>query len=375
MKPSVIHHNMAPGRRDPLALAAADVDESLLRTLPLLGIGLPAAKVRGMIQDLGLSQMAMDDSQPLVTTASVVTPIQFLQAWLPGFVHVMTQARVADEILGVQTIGSWEDEEVIQGILEPVGEAELYGDLTNIPLASWNTNFERRTVVRWEKGFMVGVLEEARAARMRVNSAAEKRNAVALALEILRNRVAFLGFNGGTNRTYGYLNDPSLPAYVTVAATGTGSSPLWSTKTFLNITADIREAAAALRTRSGSLIDPQATALTLTVAADRVDFLTVTSDFGISVRDWIAKTFPKMRVVSAPELSGANGGASVFYLHADSVADSGSDGGQVWAQMVPAKFQALGTEKRAKGYVEDFSNALAGVLLKRPYAVVRRSGI
>jgi hypothetical protein len=47
----------------------------------------------------------------------------------------------------------------------------------------------------------------------------------------------------------------------------------------------------------------------------------------------------------------------------------------VWVQVVPAKFQALGVEKQAKAYVEDYANATAGCMLKRPYGVVRYSGI
>ena len=50
-------------------------------------------------------------------------------------------------------------------------------------------------------------------------------------------------------------------------------------------------------------------------------------------------------------------------------------GGATFVQIVPAKFQALGTEKQAKGYVEDFSNATAGLFVKRPFAVQRLTGI
>jgi hypothetical protein len=71
----------------------------------------------------------------------------------------------------------------------------------------------------------------------------------------------------------------------------------------------------------------------------------------------------------------ANGGANVAYLFADSVDDGGSDGGATFVQIVPAKFQALGTEKQAKGYIEDFSNATAGIMVKRPFAVQRLTGI
>jgi len=381
-KASVVHSHrygagLAAVAMDASHCAAADLTQQLAMVGIHLSPAFVARQLAHITQDAAadLPGYAADDTTGLITTASISNPVQFLQAWLPGFVHTITAARKIDELIGIQTVGAWEDEEIIQGILEPTGDAVLYGDYTNVPLSSWNLNFERRTVIRWERGLRVGILEDARSARVRVNTASEKRNAAALALDIRRNQIGFIGYNGGTNRTYGYLNDPSLPAYVTAAATGTGSTTTWSTKTFLNITADIRGMVARLQAASQDTIDPESTAMTLGLATNVAQYLSVTSDFGISVRQWIRETYPKMRIVSAPELNLANGGANVAYLHADKVVDGGSDGGSVWAQLVPTKFMALGTEKLAKAYVEDFSNATAGVMLKRPYAVQRLTGI
>lgn len=357
----------------PLVMEAADCAD--YAALAQVGINMTPGFIRDQIRSMGLDGMAMDDAQGLITTASISNPIQFLQSWLPGFVRVMTAARRIDEIVGITTAGKWDDEEVIQGVLEPLGEAVPYGDYTNIPLATWNVNFERRTVIRFEKGIKVGLLEDARSARVRINNAAEKRSAAALALDIMRNKIGFLGYNAGANRTYGFLNDPSLPAYITAAATGTGSATTWASKTFLNITADIRGMFARLQSASGDQINPETVATTMALATAAYQYLSVTSDYGNSVRQWLRETYPKCRVVSAPELDAANGGANVAYLFADSVDDGGSDGGATFAQVVPAKFQALGTEKQAKGYVEDFSNATAGVFVKRPFAVQRLSGI
>ena len=372
-KPTEIRSHIFGRDVRPIEMTAEDCAQ--YGALSQVGITLSPSFVRDQIAHMGLDGMSMDDAQGLVTTASISNPVQFLQSWLPGFVRIMTAARRIDEIVGITTAGKWDDEEVIQGVLEPLGEAAPYGDYTNIPLGSWNVNFERRTVLRFEKGIKVGLLEDARSARVRINNAAEKRAAAAQALDITRNRIGFYGYNGGANRTYGFLNDPSLPAYVTAAASGAGSSTLWSAKSFLNITADIRSMFAHLQTASQDQIDPVRTPTTLTVATAVAQYLTVTSDFGISVLDWLAKTYPKCRVISAPELNAANGGANVAYLHADKVEDGGSDGGATFAQIVPAKFQALGTEKQAKGYVEDFSNATAGIFVKRPFAVFRLSGI
>lgn len=308
--------------------------------------------------------------QPL-TTPSITTLVQFLQNWLPGLVKILTAARKADELVGVATVGSWEDEEVVQPILENTGTAVPYEDGTNVPLANWNLNFAYRTVVRFEEGIRVTRLEEARAARQRVNSGEMKRESAILNLEIQRNAVAFYGYNSGNNNTYGFLNELGLPAYVQVASNGSGGFA-WSTKTFLQITADIRTALIQLQNQSQDTIEPGKTPITLAIATGSVGYLSTTSDFGISVWGWLKETYgDTIRVVSAPQLNAAYSGDNVFYAFAETVPDLSSDDRRTFVQVVPAKFQALGVQQMAKGYEEDYANATAGVMCKRPYAVVR----
>lgn len=364
---SIEHSHIGPRQVGPVAMTAQDAAD--YQALSRIGVNFSPTLVARMA-----ASMAMDDQQGGITSPSITTPIQFLQNWLPGFIRIVTAARKIDELVGLTTSGSWEDEEIVQGVLENIGNAQPYGDYTNVPLASWNVNFERRTVVRFEKGIKVGLLEEARAGRIRMNTAAEKRASASLALEIQRNLIGFNGYNNGANRTYGLLNDPNLPAYYTVA-NGASASPLWSSKKFLEIVADIRQAMAILQTQSQDTINPEDVETTLGLPTAVYQYLSVTSDFGISVRDWLSKTYPKCRVVSAPQLNAANGGANAGYLFAEKVDDGASDDSRVFVQVVPAKFQALGVEKQSKAYVEDYSNATAGVFLKRPYAVVRFSGI
>ena len=372
MNGSQIHSALSPRNIKPLVLTKDSINEGTLDALKEIGIGFDEKTINQMASGLGFG---MDSLQSLVTTASIGTPIQFLQSWLQGFVKVNTAARKIDNLVGIATVGKWSDEEVVQGVLEYTGKPMVYGDLTNVPLSSWNTNFERRTVVRFEEGLRVGRLEEARASQINLSASAAKREAASMALEIQRNAVGFYGFNSGLGRTYGFLNDPSLPAYVTVAATGTGSTTPWANKDFLAITGDIRAAVAALRSQSQDTFNPETTESTLAIATAAVDYLSVTSTFGNSVRQWIRETYPKMRVESAPELTAANGGANVFYLYAERADDQSTDDGRTFIQAVPSKFQVLGVHQTAKAYIEDYLNATAGVMCKRPYLVVRRSGI
>lgn len=351
------------------------VSDAAVRELRVLGIDLPAELVHQQVRAL----YAGDASYTSLTStsASVPTPIQFLQTWLPGFVAVITAARKIDEILGIKTVGSWEDAEIVQGMVEPIATAQEYGDYTNIPLASWNTNFERRTVVRGEQGIQVGLLEEARTAAMRLSSAETKRSASAIALEQFRNSIGFFGYFNGRNRTFGFLNDPNLPDYTQVAGGA------WTAKTMDAIVNDLKLAIADLRTKSQDNIDMSKVPATLVLPTGRVDYLATINGFGISVWDWLKQTYPNIRVVSAPEMAlgsvaGQGSPQFVFYLFAEEVpssVDGSSDGGETFAQLVQTKFMTLGVEKRAKAYVEDYSNATAGVLCKRPYAVSRWFGI
>lgn len=340
------------------------------RQLAAMGIQLPDRQLAAMIEGIG-----MDALTSTLTTASIPTPVQFLQNWLPGFVKIITAARKIDELIGITTSGSWEDEEIVQGLLEELGGAVPYSDTGNVPLANWNVNFNTRTVVRFEQGMRVGTLEEARASRISINTADMKRSAATLALEIERNSIGFNGYNSGDNNTYGFLNDPGLPNYVIFPNGATNASPSWATKTYVDITNDIITMAAALRLASQDNIDPKSVATTLGLATAIVDQLSKVNTLGSqSVEQWIKATYPKMRVVSAPELDSAHSSDNVAYLYADTVSDTSTDDGRVWLQCVPAKFRVLGVQTLAKGYEEDYTNATAGVMVKRPYAIVRYYG-
>lgn len=379
-KESVIRLDRGPRQVLAVAMDSKDVETVVNDgSLNSWGIGFNKSYLREAIQaynyamdgdDVGLTPAPLGN----LGTPSITTPVQFLQNWLPGFVKMLTAARQIDELVGITTVGSWEDEEVVQGVLEPSGTAQPYGDYTNIPLASWNVNFNTRTVVRFEAGIMVGLLEEGRAARVRIATANEKRGEAAISLDIQRNRVGFYGYNDGSGATYGFLNDPGLPAYVTVA-TGVGGY-LWSQKTFLEITADWRSWFAALQTASLNRINPRKDKIIAAIAHAVDQYLSVPNTIGSgTVWDWLKANYPNVTVVSAPELTGANGGANVVYLYPETVDDGSSDGSRVIIQVVPSKFQALGVEKRAKSYIEDYSNATAGIMVKRPWAVYRASGM
>lgn len=365
---SPVHSRIAPRDVRALAIAADHVDQ--FRDLARIGIALDDSTVRRM--RAAFAGDAFTDSS---IANSVSSPVQFLQTWLPGFVYSMTQPRTIDRLIGMTTVGAPEDEEIVQPTLEHAGNAQLYGDHTNYPLAGVGNGYERRTVVRFELGLRVNWLEDKRAGRASIDVASEKRVGVGIGLDIARNRIGFYGFNNGANRTYGFLNDPGLPAYVTVAAGAGGVT--WALKTYDEVIRDITTALGALQTSSRGLVNIKTDPITLAVSLAAVNELdSKLNALGTrSVAGWLKETYPSVRVEASVDLDGANAGANVFYVYAERVADSGTDSGLVFQQFVPTKFQTIGTETDAKGYGEDSINATAGVMVTRPYAVRRYTGI
>ena len=362
-----------------LAMDANDVKALASRPSSLEKLGISVSPEFSRSFNRNAISIALDAgiTQP-VTTPSNGTPVQFLQEFLPGVVNILTVVRKADQVAPVVTAGEWHLEEVVLKTMEHTSNARLYSDHGGVPLVSFNETYEHRQVVRFELGVQHNPLADARSAATGTSPSNEKRVALAEGFEILRNDIAFNGFNVGTGKTYGILNDPNLPAYVTVA-TGAGGNTTFASKTAVEIINDISTAIRALEIQAGGNIDPTSNAIRLEIPLAFNHFLTRSdSSFnnGMTAMEWLNKNYPTIKVVTVPQFNGANAGENVFYLKAVSVDNSGTDGGESMIQVVPAKMRALGSVQNAKGgTTEGYTAAYAGVFTKRPYAVVRYTDI
>lgn len=293
---------------------------------------------------------------------------EFLQHVLSGVIRTATRVRVLDEITGVVTAGNWHDETIVANVATPTGKAELYGDYTNIPLANYVPDTEERGIVRFEQGFQVGRLEEARQNAYGYDPTAEKRNAVTESLEESRERTGYFGFVSDDTRVFGLLNDPNLPAYTT----GTD----WTNGDFADITGDIADMFSDLETRSGGrIVDDTPTTMVLPTGYRRWLNISNPTGQGETVKQWLDTNYPNTRVIYSPEFVGANGGANIAMLFADNVDVEDSATSATILQIVPVRYQVLGSENGIKGYLEDATNATAGVMVARPWAVTRMTGI
>jgi hypothetical protein len=274
--------------------------------------------------------------------------------------------------------GQWHDEDIVLKTMEHIASPQLYSDHGGVPLVSFNETYETRQVIRFELGLQLEQLADARAAATGTNPAQEKRNALAEGFEILRNDIAINGFNIGTGKTYGVLNDPNLPSYITVPDGISGNSS-WDSKLTVEIIDDISTAKKALEIQSGGRVDTSMQAVTLEIPlAFNHNLTKADGSFtnGKTAMEWLKENYPNCTVVTVPEFVGADAGENVFYLKAVSVDNSGTDGGESMIQVVPSRMRALGSVPTEKGGTKEaYSAAYAGAFCKRPYAVVRYTGI
>lgn len=352
-------------RLSPAQLTGYKVNENTTwETLRKMGISFDEAIMNEITKSV-----AADAAPEMITTGSVATPIQFLQWINPKVVTMLTTKRDIDELVGYTKAGDWSDEEIVQGFVELLGAARPYGDKANPNYASYNTNYEKRTIVRFEESLEVGILSAMRASKARLNEHALKKEAVTRILEIVRNEIGFNGYVDGDNKTYGILNDPNLPAYVNVAA-GASASTLWKNKTMKEICTDLVTAFSKLRNQTGNNFDPQNDKFDIWISSAVVDFLSTQNEFGISVREWLAKNYPKATIKSSAWLNGVNGDADVFYVVPEEL-----EGDKVIEQYGQDKMRFIGLWNKGKSQEEFYSNATAGVMVRIPAGVVRYSGI
>jgi len=144
--------------------------------------------------------------------------------------------------------------------------------------------------------------------------------------------------------------------------------------TFDELTTEISTRLGSIMTNSGGNVD-QNSAFTIAMPVGYATIMTKPNTYGQTPMAWLNANYPNVRVEYAPEFTAANGGANVAYYWAERIEDGSTDGGNALEQVVPAKMFNIGAERRAKGYIEDFGTATAGVVWKRPYLCVRVTGV
>ena len=334
------------------------------------GIHIP--DVRGAIDkqfsnDFG---MAIDAQPSLITVSNAGIPA-FLANWLdPELVRVLVTPMKAAKILGEKKEGDWTKKTAQFPIAESTGEVSSYGDFSENGSTGSNYNWIPRESYHYQTITQWGEQELAMYGAAKIDHAANLNVASALTLSKAQNKIYFFGVSGLIN--YGLLNDPSLPASITPAATGTGGGTLWSTKDGSAIYGDIQLLYTQLQKQLKGIVERDFK-MVLALSPESEAQLTKSNPpyMSKSVIEMIAHTFPNMRIESAVEYSTAGiGNAQLLQLIVEEV-----DGIKTGYCAFTEKMRAHPVVTALSSWRQKKSQGAWGAIIKRPVAIASMYGI
>ncbi|NYA42966.1 DUF2184 domain-containing protein [Serratia fonticola] len=244
-------------------------------------------------------QLAMDAQPTMVTAANSGIPAYFTNYVDPELIRVLVTPMKAAEIFGEVKKGDWTTLTSQFPIVESTGETSSYGDFNNNGMTTANVNWVPRQSYHYQTHTRWGERELDMYGAGRIGYAAELNVASALTLNKFQNKSYFFGIDGLIN--YGALNDPSLSAPVTPAATGAGGSVKWADKDGQAVYDDIAgRLYARLIAQTKGLIE-RTDSMTLAMSPEAEVNLTKTNMYNVNVSDQLKKNFPNLRVETAIE--------------------------------------------------------------------------
>lgn len=307
------------------------------------------------------------DLSPPLTTANNGIPAQFTTLVDPELIKILVAPVRAAEIYGEMQRGTWIDKTMMFKVEEYAGSVSAYGDFNTNGRANININYPQRQQFIYESSAEWGDQEQSTDSLIGINTATEKRNAVALLFAKTQNRIYFYGIQG--LQTYGTLTDPNLPSPIQPTQKASGSYS-WEDATPLEIYNDVLMLVKNLMNRTKGILTSMdySDTMTLAVSSNSLAMLSKANDFGLLPETLIQKRFPNMRIMSAPELSTEAG--ELVQLFIDSYL-----GTRTFTCGFSEKFRSHGIVRQFKSFHETFSQGSWGSLLKRPILVTQMLGV
>jgi hypothetical protein len=288
---------------------------------------------------------------------------QFFQFWFTDTVRALYRGRSAKQVYGVDQVGDWTTEQVVQPKLELTGDMALYDDFSRPPLTSYNLGWATRDTVRLEVGVEVTKLEEARAAGMRQNAYQLKKEATILKNDIFTNKVFWNGFEG---RTFGILQEVGTTNAMSIrlgSDLGTGDE----VATVEHMQDEFAGWIQRLTNNLAGNFDPTRDAVVFNLPLAWQSDMTKTTSYGWSISDWLKKQYPNVEIRYSVELNGATNGEDTAIVYAPMVDGVGK---KTVSLLQTSALRLIGAVPTQKGMQECYSSSVAGVLVSCPAAIL-----
>lgn len=320
--------------------------------------------------------IGVDNAAPFVTAPNINVVAGALQYIRPKAIETLTAPRVSDKIARAEKFGKWGDRVVVIKQKEYTGKTSADDGLTSDGLqVKTNYTYVSRGVYYYTTGWLSTDLQEATTDGIQENYRADQAEAAMRTLAIDRNKFFFNGVAvaGSAAPIYGFLNEPSLGAYTTVAANGTSNSTYWSAKTPEDIYNDVVAAINQLYVQSNGVVEDELAngKIKIAIAAGSLGQLDRTNSYGVTARRLLKETYGDKVVFEAvPQLNSADSNSDCMYVIFDM---EGEDSTLLNGYVEMARAYPLFTKDSVVS--QKISGATAGAIVQYPWAIVRVNGL
>jgi hypothetical protein len=313
--------------------------------------------------------LAMDAQPTLVTTPNAGIPFYFTQYIDPDAIRILQTPNKGAEIYGETKTGDWTTQTALFNLIENTGEVSSYGDFNQKGRSDINTTWESRQSYLFQTIIEYGDLEVDRAGEARLNLVAEKQRSAALTLDKFQDFAYHFGVVGLAN--YGILNEPSLPAALT-PTTKAASGVKWVNAGQVvaqasEVYADFQMLFNQLTSNTFGYVDMNSRFKLVFPNSVAAAFSAV-NQFGITVREFISKTFPNVEYVTDPRYATASG--NVVQLIAETF--NGNKTGQC---AFNEKMRDHMVVRDISSYKQKRTGGTFGFILKYPLGVSQLLGV
>lgn len=340
-------------------------DINLRRELAAYGVHMPDTAVYAQDEWRGDYNIAMDAQPQLVTQANAGIPAFLANIIDPEVIEVVIAPLLATLISGGEIKkGDWVTQSLQMPLAEPVGYVVSYGDYENGGQVDANVEWVSRQPWHYQTIKRIGERQEAAWGLAAIDQNAMLDRSIAVTFGQMQNRSYFYGVAGLQN--YGILNDPLLITPI-VPNTKVAGGTAWTNATADEIYGDFLKLFTQLQTQMGGNLQMN-DRFVVALSTTRMIQLAKLNAFGISVRDMLAKSFPNMEIVAAPEYS--TGSGELMQMIVPEYRGTQT----VWTAFTE-KMRAHNIVQELSAWAQKFSAGTWGAIIRRPIAVAGMLGI
>ena len=330
----------------------------------------------------------MDDTQtPQFNINSSGVPQPFTTIYTSQVIKELYKKTALKEIAGDAQQGVWGVTDVKFPVRITGGLSQLYSDISIGGQSVVNYNWVARQVQYWEQSLVYGEMQQATFSLAKIDIVSDLREAMAESIAQQQNDLGFYGWapnggNAGYFSLFGILNEPNLAPAITFPNDGTiigttTATTSWAGKTFAQIQRDIRLLIVDLVKRSTGWVRLDTIKGKLVLPPSIEPYLSMTTDYGYSVRQWMKDFIPNITVVTTVNFESStiipqnpNSTNAVMLL-----VEHPKTGEMPFKEIFVTKLQGFRPFVQSTALVEKVGYGLGGVILFYPYLVSYAFGV